>query len=120
MPFQSPSLPELNLASQKNFRPDPLAGSGFPRLPVAGSLPSILLRSCRLLVFAGPWLATRDVRSKGWRLARTFHRAGISHRTAWNAEHLGVVQSALGEVFSFFDEIAAKVSGSNVAAPAER
>jgi hypothetical protein len=37
-----------------------------------------------------------------------------------NAEHLGVVQAALGEVFSFFDEIVAKLSGSSVAAPAER
>jgi predicted esterase len=57
------------------------------------------------------------------RLSQALRTAGsgdVRFKEYKDAEHLGVVQAALGEVFSFFDEIAAKVSGSNVAAPAER
>jgi len=57
------------------------------------------------------------------RLSQALRTAGsgdVRLKEYRNAEHLGVVQAALGEVFAFFDEIAAMLSGGNVAAPAER
>jgi hypothetical protein len=79
----------------------------------------------------GPWTQTaflvvagdQDFGLSGARrLSQTLRTAGaadVRFKEYKDAEHLGVVQAALGEVFSFFDEIAAKVSGSKVASPAK-
>ena len=57
------------------------------------------------------------------RLSQALRAAGVADvrlKEYKDAEHLGVVQAALPEIFTFFDEIAAKVSGSKMVAPAER
>jgi pimeloyl-ACP methyl ester carboxylesterase len=57
------------------------------------------------------------------RLSQSLRAAGASNvrlKEYRDAEHLGVMQAALPDVFAFFDEIAAKASGERATAPEKR
>jgi pimeloyl-ACP methyl ester carboxylesterase len=80
----------------------------------------------------GPWRSTaflvaagdRDFGLAGARrLSQALRTAGavdVRFKEYKDAEHLGVMQAALPEVFTFFDEIAAKTSGRNAVTPGSR
>ena len=80
---------------------------------------------------SGPWTQTaflvvagdQDFGLSGARrlsqALRAVGTADVRFKEHKDAEHLGVVQAALPDVFAFFDEIAAKASGGKAAAPAK-